>query len=403
MLQWVNRSNIFLFLDNNRYEHTAGRYECLCGRGAAQLYDAEDILENRLPADSWLMGHISYDLKNRLERLQSRHPEVYAYAPAQLFVPAAIALIRRNTSLLEIHAPDPAAILQEILMEEIKEDFTELPQPDWHIKLSKEQYLQTVERLREHIREGDCYEINLCNEATAESVSINPQQVFRALNQAAPNPFAAFYRNEHNYAICASPERFILRSADTLIAQPIKGTIRRGAHPGEDQKLREQLAGSVKDRAENVMITDLMRNDLARLCETGTVRVDELFGLYAFPRVHQMISTISGTLRAGTRLGDILKKTFPMGSMTGAPKIKVMELIDRYEQSRRELFSGSLGYIEPGGDFDFNVMIRSLYYNETLRRLSYQTGGAITYDSDPLQEWEETRLKASSIEQLFTR
>lgn len=401
MLQWVSHSNIFLFLDNNGYTHTAGPYECLCGRGARLLFDAADLLGDRLPQGQWLMGHISYDLKNQLEQLESRHPEIYGYAPAQFFIPEAIAILRRNTDILEIQAPDPESVLQEILSQEIPEESTSLPKVSWTTALSKEAYLQTVDTLRAHIREGDCYEINLCNAAVAESVSLDPLQVFRLLNQAAPNPFAAFYRNEDNYAICASPERFLLREARKITAQPIKGTIRRGRDAAEDQQLCEQLFNSIKDRAENVMITDLMRNDLARLCDTGSVCVEELFGLYAFPRVHQMISTISGTLREDIHIGDILRKSFPMGSMTGAPKIKVMELIDRYEQSRRELFSGSLGYIQPDGDFDFNVMIRSLFYHQKTQRLSYQTGGAITYDSDPLQEWEETRLKASAIEQLF--
>jgi para-aminobenzoate synthetase component 1 len=149
------------------------------------------------------------------------------------------------------------------------------------------------------------------------------------------------------------------------------------------------------------MIVDLVRNDLARCCELGSVTVDELFGIYSFPQVHQMISTVSGRLRDDMSFADALKYSFPMGSMTGAPKVKVMELIETYEAARRELFSGTLGYITPGGDFDFNVVIRSLFYNENSKRLSYQTGGAITYDSTAEQEWEEMRLKAWALERIF--
>lgn len=403
MLQWASHSNIFLFLDNNAYGHTAGRYECLCGKGAGQSFGAEDILNGALPVSSWLMGHLCYDLKNEIEpRLHSKNKATYQYETAKLFIPESIAFIRRGTTLLEIISENPDAIFAEILSEEIDESpIATIEKVDWQAARDKTAYLQCVQALREHIRNGDCYEINLCNAVSAENVRINPIQVFHALNSLAPNPFAACYRDGANYALSASPERFLLRSGNRVIAQPIKGTVRRSAHPEEDQHLRDSLAASTKDRAENVMITDLMRNDLARICNSGTVQVDELFGIYTFPKVHQMISTISGQLKPGTGFREIIKNTFPMGSMTGAPKIKVMELIDQYESTRRELFSGSLGYIEPNGDFDLNVMIRSIFYNEASGRLSYQTGGAITYDSDPEQEWEETRLKAAAIEQLF--
>ena len=165
---------------------------------------------------------------------------------------------------------------------------------------------------------------------------------------------------------------------------------------------KAELRNSIKEQAENVMITDLTRNDLSRVCETGSIRVDELYGIYTFPHVHQMISTVSGTKRGNVPFTDAIRYSFPMGSMTGAPKFKVMELIGRYEYSRRELFSGTIGYIEPGGDFDFNVIIRSLFYDESAGYLSYQTGGAITYDSNPEQEWEELRLKAWAIERIFS-
>jgi para-aminobenzoate synthetase component 1 len=402
MLQWASHSNIFLFLDNNAYQHTAGRYECLCGKGAQSTFGTEEILSGNLPVNSWLMGHFCYDLKNEIEpRLHSKNTQAYQYENAKLFVPESIAFIRRGSTVLEIISDNPDDIFAAILAEELAPEEPKAPKVDWRPALDKDAYLQCIASLREHIRNGDCYEINLCNAAAAANIRINPISVFTSLNQLAPNPFAACYRDHSNYALCASPERFLLRENNKLTAQPIKGTIRRGRNPAEDEQLRVTLASSTKDRAENVMITDLMRNDLARICNSGTVQVEELFGLYTFPKVHQMISTISGQLKPGTGFREIIKNTFPMGSMTGAPKIKVMELIDRYEPTRRELFSGSLGYIEPNGDFDLNVMIRSIFYNEASGRLSYQTGGAITYDSDPEQEWEETRLKAAAIEQIF--
>lgn len=202
--------------------------------------------------------------------------------------------------------------------------------------------------------------------------------------------------------MCASPERYLFKDGVKVLSQPIKGTARRDADVTIDSQIKQELRNSIKDQAENVMIVDLVRNDLARSCETGSVHVDELFGIYSFPQVHQMISTVSGELKPGVPFTNAIHYSFPMGSMTGAPKIKVMELIELYEQQRRELFSGTVGYINPEGDFDFNVVIRSLFYNAATQYLSYQTGGAITYDSDPMKEWEEMRLKAWALERIFS-
>jgi para-aminobenzoate synthetase component 1 len=201
--------------------------------------------------------------------------------------------------------------------------------------------------------------------------------------------------------MCASPERFITKGGDIVRSQPIKGTARRSADSAEDERLKAELRNSEKEKAENVMIVDLVRNDLAHSCDVGSIEVEELFGIYSFPRVHQMISTVRGRLRHDTPLTDAIRYAFPMGSMTGAPKHKVMQLIDRYEAAMRELFSGSVGYITPDGDFDFNVVIRSLFYNAETGYLSYQTGGAITWGSDPESEWDELRLKAAAMERIF--
>jgi para-aminobenzoate synthetase component 1 len=202
--------------------------------------------------------------------------------------------------------------------------------------------------------------------------------------------------------MCASPERYLHKHGNTILSQPIKGTARRGTDTGSDNEIKTALQSSIKDRAENVMIVDLVRNDIARSCKTGSVKVEELFGIYTFPQVHQMISTITGQLKEEEPFTNAIRYSFPMGSMTGAPKVKVMELVEKYEHSRRELFSGTVGYISPEGNFDFNVIIRSLFYNAATRYLSYQTGGAITYDSTPEQEWEEMRLKAWALEKIFS-
>ncbi|NRB65024.1 MAG: anthranilate synthase component I family protein, partial [Saprospiraceae bacterium] len=197
--------------------------------------------------------------------------------------------------------------------------------------------------------------------------------------------------------LCASPERFLRKRNDVLISQPIKGTRSRGLTPQEDEALKQDLMNSQKDRSEHVMIVDLVRNDLARSSLTGSVQVSELYGIYSFAQVHQMISTIQSRLRPDIPLVEAIRNAFPMGSMTGAPKIKAMELIDQLESTKRSIYSGAIGYISPEGDFDFNVVIRTLFLRQDVGYLSFSVGGAIVYDSDPEQEYQECMWKAKAI------
>ena len=189
--------------------------------------------------------------------------------------------------------------------------------------------------------------------------------------------------------ISATPERFPSRRGNKLISQPIKGTSSRKKNPERDQQLKTELLKDEKERAENVMIVDLVRKDLTKSAKAGTVKVEELFGVYSFPQVHQMISTITGEVKEGVDLAAILQATFPMGSMTGAPKRKVMQLIEQYESTKRGIYSGAVGYISPEKDFDFNVVIRSILYNAKEKYLGYLVGGGITAYSEPENEDEE--------------
>jgi para-aminobenzoate synthetase component 1 len=409
MLSWASRFSISLFLDSNGYADKYGRYECLLGAGAvhhvldddAKAFAAiQQVYDER---KDWLFGHLCYDLKNVLEpHLASRHKARHHWPLMGFFVPEVVCFIARNSSVLRVEAlhGDAAAIAEEILQDAFVVPGV-LPKLSFTSRFSKEEYVQRITALKEHIRNGDCYEINFCNEAYAEGTLIKPRDVFRTLNEASPAPFTAFYQNDGKYMMCASPERFITKHGCTVRSQPIKGTARRSADAAEDEQLKEGLRNNEKEQAENVMIVDLVRNDLSRSCELGSIEVDELFGIYSFPRVHQMISTVSGKLRTEVPFTDAIRYAFPMGSMTGAPKHKVMQMIEEYEAARRELFSGSVGYIAPDGDFDFNVVIRSLFYNADTEYLSYQTGGAITWDSVPESEWEEMRLKAAAMERIF--
>lgn len=263
--------------------------------------------------------------------------------------------------------------------------------------VNKKRYLQQVNRLKQHIQRGDIYEINYCVEFRAENVTIDPISFFAGLYNLTKAPFSCLYKTGSRYIFSASPERFLQRTGNRLISQPIKGTIKKGFSPEENEKLKQNLLHNQKERSENVMITDLVRNDLSKLAKKGTVHVDELFGIYSFETVHQMISTISCELNEGLKLQDILLATFPMGSMTGAPKISAMKFIRQFEDMERGAYSGSIGYFKPNGNFDMNVLIRSIMYDKETGKLSFSVGSAITHYSDAENEYSECMLKAEAL------
>lgn len=406
MLDWASQFSILLFLDSNNYQQAHSKYECLLAVDAltTTANSLEELQHLHDVKKDWLFGHICYDHKNDLQpKLSSTHNAKHNFPSLQFFQPRIVCHINIERTTLTIEAIDhkPADVYNAIMRSSAPP--ATLPQLKFSQKVDKQTYLDTIQKLRIHIAEGDCYEINYCTEGYCEHVDVNPLQVFKELNAASPAPFAAYYGHYDSYMMCASPERYLQKGQDKLISQPIKGTARRSSDRLEDEQIKNDLQQSIKERAENVMIVDLTRNDLSRVSDVGSINVDELFGIYSYPQVHQMISTVSGKLRANVPFTDAIRYSFPMGSMTGAPKIKVMQLIDRYEHSRRELFSGTVGYITPNGDFDFNVIIRSLFYNAATKYLSYQAGGAITYDSIPEMEWEEMRLKAKALEQIFSK
>ena len=335
-------------------------------------------------------GFITYDVKNEIEDLESANFSGLDWPALHFFTPETWLCWEADSVLFhgEIHG-----VLAAILA-------TEVPAapppavPPLRPRMSRPDYLQTVEQVREDILNGEVYELTLCQEFYAENVLLDPVATFWRLNEASPAPFASFFRHHDHYLLCASPELFLAHTEDVITSQPIKGTRRRGTTPADDEAQRLSLLHDDKERAENLMIVDLVRNDLARIARTGTVRVPELFGTYAFRQVWQLISTVEAELRPGLNLGNILRATFPMGSMTGAPKIRAMQLIEQYERTRRGLFSGSIGYVLPGGNFTFNVVIRSLQYRADTGYLSLQTGSAITFDSVAEEEYAECLLKA---------
>ncbi|MFT3825597.1 MAG: anthranilate synthase component I family protein [Chitinophagaceae bacterium] len=408
MLSWANRFNICCFLDNQQYHLPHHHYECLLAAGAVEYLELsagtafdqlQELYEKR---KDWLFGHLGYDLKNELEPLQSNHHDGVGFADLFFFVPAIVLQLKNNELHISSLQATPEQIFKEITATVINNYEEESDPVNINSRFNRQQYIDTVQKLRQHILRGDCYEINFCQEFFAEGVTIDPLAVYNALSKTSPNPFAAFYKNNDRYLLCASPERYLNKTGSHIYSQPIKGTSPRNRNNEiADAVSKNQLYNSAKDRSENVMVVDLVRNDLSKVCEEGTVQVDELFGIYSFPQVHQMISTVSGTVRNDATIATILKATFPMGSMTGAPKRRVMELVEQYERTRRGVYSGAVGYITPAGDFDFNVVIRSILYNASQRYLSFQAGSAITFYSDPEQEYEECLLKAAAIRQVL--
>lgn len=402
MLNWSSRFNIFCFLDNHHYSFAAPAFECLLATGdagsimatAGNAFGQLKQFSNTHPGE-WLFGHLGYDLKNETEALQSAHEDGIGFPDLHFFIPETVVQLRGEEAW--ITAEDAAGIYEAInncaaVIE--KENYKAVTVQN---KIAKEEYIALIQKLRSHIQRGDCYEINFCQEFFVKNFSVNPLALYAALGDLSPNPFAVFYRLNHKYCIGASPERYLKKKGERIFSQPIKGTAKRMATGAGDEEQKLQMRDSQKEKSEHVMVVDLVRNDLSRICKEGTVQVDELFGLYSFPQVHQMISTVSGEIEDGLHWVDCIKATFPMGSMTGAPKKRVMELIEQYEKTKRGLFSGAIGYVDPAGDFDFNVVIRSMFYEAQKRYLSFQTGGAITFYSDPQQEYEECLLKAAAM------
>ena len=408
LLSWASQFNSCSFLDNHQYASPHNQQECLVAVGSHQHIQRSagtalqqlQLFMNAHPGQ-WFFGHLAYDLKNETETLHSLHKDRIGFADLHFFIPEIVLQLQQNEMLIDSFNDDHAAIFHAINTIKIPEQQHQQP-ITIQAGFSREQYINTINKLKAHILRGDCYEINFCQEFFAKKVVIDPLHTYLKLSDISPNPFSAFYRQQDKYLLCASPERYLMKKGNKILSQPIKGTASRKIEDAEQDELQKTaLSQSPKERSENVMVVDLVRNDFSKVCEEASVQVDELFGIYTYPQVHQMISTISGQLRDGISFTDIIQATYPMGSMTGAPKRRVMELIEQYEQTKRGLFSGAVGYIAPNDDFDLNVVIRSIFYNETAQNISYQVGSGITFYSEAEKEYEECMLKAEAIKEVL--
>lgn len=403
MLNWANRFNIFCYLDNQQYNN--GAYECLLAVNPLRFIDDRSSykeIDNFLShSHGWTFGHLSYSLVRQLHPAANIKNDRIGFPDFFFFEPEVLILLKKDCLIINAPFADEVFIQLNAELEEIEKPAVQslvLKQA-----ITKEKYISILQHLKAHILRGDCYEINFCQEFFADDVIVNATKLFYNLLQLSPTPFSALYRLHDKYLICASPERYLKKEGNKILSQPMKGTARRNHVASRaDELIKQTLFKDEKERAENVMVVDLVRNDLSRICVEGSVNVDELFGIYSFPQVHQMVSTVSGVLKSKVTFSQIIEATFPMGSMTGAPKFKVMQLIDKYEPVGRGLFSGSVGYITPEGNFDFNVVIRSILYNSTTNTLSYYAGSGITFYSDAEKEWEECLLKAEAIRKVLT-
>ena len=397
-----NNYDYSVILDSNQYTHIPHQeYELLAGFGAKSILTSNNFsdLETLHKKKSWLFGFLSYDLKNQLEDLKSENFDELEFPELCFFEPEV--LVKIKDGICTIEGDGSVAFLSELRNVEIEFSLTLAP-INIRSRISKEKYIKQVLQLLNHIQLGDIFEVNFCQEYFAEKVELDPVSVYHSLKKISKTPFASYLKFGDKYCLCASPERFIKKKSTEVISQPIKGTIKRGFSEQLDEELKTALLNNKKEIAENIMIVDLVRNDFSKIAAKGSVEVEELLGIYTFPQVHQMISTVKCEVEVELSSIDIIKSCFPMGSMTGAPKVRAMKLIEQYESTKRSLYSGAIGYIDPVGDFDFNVVIRSLLYNSTNNYLSFSVGGAITHGSTPELEYQESQLKAKAIFEVLS-
>lgn len=405
LLLWSQQFREVTFMDSNQYQQDYSSYDWILAVDAftsikTDYFNAfEDLKQYQQTTRDWIFGYLSYDLKNDTEALNSANfdglefPDLFFFQPKKLF------LAKGNE--IEIRYLNFCDDEFKTDWEEIKSIVTDFEFFDTNVniqqRISAEDYQEKVSKMLEYIHHGDLYEANFCMEFYAENARIDPLETFLKLNKISKPPFAVFFKNYNQFLLSASPERYLKKEGELLISQPIKGTAKRFSDPIEDEESKNKLAADAKERAENIMITDLVRNDLSHTAQKGSVQVTELCGIYSFLQVHQMISTITSKIDTQYTAVDALKSTFPMGSMTGAPKISVMKIIEELEETKRGLYSGAVGYFTPDGDFDFNVVIRSILYNQQNQYLSFSVGSAITSLSVPEKEYEECLLKAKAM------
>ncbi|WP_299681638.1 aminodeoxychorismate synthase component I [uncultured Dokdonia sp.] len=411
LLNWAQQFEEVVWLDSNNYpDQNYKTYDAILAVDGftsikTSYSGAFDRLEEyQQTTKDWIFGFMSYDLKNDIERLQSTNDDFVKFPDLYFFQPKRIFLLKGNKIELQ-YLPivdDEMEYDWKEIMHPSVQDIDMIDDASLHIKLKihKEAYKNKVRKMLDYIQKGDIYEANFCQEFYAHGI-INPIKTFQNLNHISTPPFATFLKVEDHFLLSATPERYLKKEGSKVISSPIKGTAPRSQDVQEDSAFAKALSEDPKERSENIMIVDLVRNDLSRIAQKGSVKVEELCNVYPFKQVYQMISTISAQIAVGISPVDAIRATFPMGSMTGAPKIRAMEIIEELEETKRGLYSGTVGYFTPDGDFDFNVIIRSIVYNAANAYISYSVGSAITAKSNPDKEYAECLLKAKAMREVL--
>ena len=411
-LEWAQQYYEVVWLDSNDQRDAYSTFDALLAVDAltSLVTDTQNAFEDlktyQANTGDWIFGYLSYDLKNDIELLSSANFDGLGFSDLYFFQPKKLIYIQGDTLYFEY---------LNLVADEIEDDFNtlknwipkKLPSNDTvpHIpikmRIFKDEYFRQVEKVLAHVQRGDIYEANFCQEFYATDQEIDPLTTYQKLNAISKAPFSCFFKMDERYLLCASPERYLKKKETKLISQPIKGTAKRLTNVAADNRIKEHLRHDEKERAENIMIVDLVRNDLSKSAVKGSVRVEELCEVYSFEQVHQMISTVTAQVAKTVNPVDVLRETFPMGSMTGAPKIAAMKIIENLEATKRGLYSGAVGYFSPKNDFDFNVVIRSILYNAKAQYISFSVGGAITAKAAPEKEYEECLLKAKAMRQVL--
>jgi para-aminobenzoate synthetase component 1 len=407
-LKWANGFDTVCYLDSNNFTDQYSKFDTLIATGAKSHITSkagtafEDLSRFKEQNPGFVIGFLGYDLKNELEDLTSNNTDGTGFPDLYFFSPQTTITIKGNEIEIVGDVDTVAKLVEPEALEPLSDSASFNP-INLTARFNRQEYINTVNTIKQHIVRGDIYVTNFCQEFYAEDVNIEPLALFNKLNSVSPTPFSTYFKWKGNYIICASPERFLAKRGNKLTSQPIKGTARRDSDIAIDKTIIEELRNHPKELQENVMIVDLVRNDLTHSAKPGTVKTEELFGIQSFKQVHQMVSTVVCELRDDISPVEAIKNTFPMGSMTGAPKISAMQLMEQYERSKRGIYSGAIGYFSPDGDFDFNVVIRTLLYSAATNYLSFHVGSAITYHADAKSEYEECMLKAKAILQVLGR
>jgi para-aminobenzoate synthetase component 1 len=408
LLEWSKLFQDVIYLDSNQFKDQYSSYDAVIALDAFTAVKTntgkalEQLEEYQQTTKDYIFGYLSYDIKNEIESLTSSNDDNLEFPELYFFQPKKIFFIKGDIvecSYLRMVDDEIESDLLQINKTSVKNAHVQFS--NISSKISRKEYIDKVNQVLAHIHRGDIYEMNFCQEFYINAHKLDAESCFRNLNRISKPPFACYLKHENLHAIGASPERFLKKQGDYILSQPIKGTAKRDSDFRVDLRLKDSLKTNPKEVSENVMIVDLVRNDLSRIAKKGSVDVEELCEVYSYPQVHQMISTVSAKLKEGLGFADILKATFPMGSMTGAPKISAMQIIEDLESTKRGLYSGCIGYITPEFDFDFNVVIRSILHNSYTKYTSIMVGSAITQASLPEQEYEECLVKAKALMEVL--